>query len=195
MEQRGQSVLNEVGALALSANHVNIIQSCKPYSYATSLWIITEYMDISAAELIQTETLSEGLVAFLSQQCCSGLEFLHRKGIIRRNVQAAHIFLNRRGQVKLGAPCPHRRAELRDLTNMHDLFILAGFGRCEVLGSERTTTGTVGMEQWMAPEVMSGDEYAAPADIWSLGMTAIGKWDRCFLCGVAKSLIVIHRAV
>lgn len=60
-------------------------------------------MEISAAELIRYETLPEELVGFLSHECCSGLSFLHRQGVIHRSVRAEHIYLDRQGHVKLGA--------------------------------------------------------------------------------------------
>lgn len=100
--------MNEVRVLAFSATHtnINIVCSYKPCLNATTLWIITEFMEISAAELIRYETLPEELVGFLSHECCLGLSFLHRQNVIHRSVRAEHIFINRQGPVKLGMHSP-----------------------------------------------------------------------------------------
>lgn len=100
-----QSLVNEVRALS-SANDFNIIRAHRPFLDASSLWIVMERVDVSTTEVIRANILTETHVALISRESCSGLAFLHAKGIIHRDLRSAHILINLNGEVKLGESHP-----------------------------------------------------------------------------------------
>ena len=63
----------------------------------------------------------------------------------------------------------------------HDEYLkLCDFGLSKVLTDIASTDllngvaqSTVGTANWMAPEVIHGEKYGIPADIWSFGATVV----------------------
>ncbi|CAK69929.1 unnamed protein product (macronuclear) [Paramecium tetraurelia] len=76
-----------------------------------------------------------------------GLVYLHKKGIIHRDIKGANIIVDTKGVCKL-----------------------ADFG-CSIIGLNAYSLK--GTPNWMAPEVINGQETGRYSDIWSLGCTII----------------------
>ncbi|KAL1493111.1 hypothetical protein ABEB36_011237 [Hypothenemus hampei] len=142
---------------------ISIMQQCdSPYvvkyygSYFknTDLWIVMEYCgagSVSDIMRLRKRTLSEQEIATVLIDTLKGLEYLHLRRKIHRDIKAGNILLNSEGQAKL-----------------------ADFGVAGQLTDTMAKRNTViGTPFWMAPEVIQEIGYDCVADIWSLGITAL----------------------
>mmetsp|Transcript_25644 Transcript_25644/g.47841 ORF Transcript_25644/g.47841 Transcript_25644/m.47841 type:complete len:484 (-) Transcript_25644:126-1577(-) len=144
---------------------INILKECNsPYivKYKGSfekegrIWIAMEYCGAGAIcdlMAICETTLDEKQIAVVMKHSLLGLQYLHKKKKIHRDIKAANILLNHAGDCKL-----------------------ADFGVSKELANTLAKSKTViGTPYWMAPEVFTEKKtgYDAKADIWSLGITAI----------------------
>jgi len=155
---------------------ISIMQQCdSPYvvkyygSYFknTDLWIVMEfcgagsvldimklrghYWNVPREENGGNKTLSETEIATVLSDTLKGLEYLHLRKKIHRDIKAGNILLNMEGHAKL-----------------------ADFGVAGQLTDTMAKRNTViGTPFWMAPEVIQEIGYDCVADIWSLGITAL----------------------
>ncbi|KFM67355.1 Serine/threonine-protein kinase 3, partial [Stegodyphus mimosarum] len=142
---------------------ISIMQQCdSPYvvkyygSYfkGTDLWIVMEYCgggSVSDIMRLRKKTLMEEEIATILCDTLKGLEYLHYRRKIHRDIKAGNILLNTEGHAKL-----------------------ADFGVAGQLTDTMAKRNTViGTPFWMAPEVIQEIGYDCVADIWSLGITAL----------------------
>jgi serine/threonine-protein kinase 24/25/MST4 len=108
----------------------------------------------SLRDLLDTrqQVLSEDQISVIMRDLLEGLQLIqteHR--IIHRDIKAANILLCSDGGIKIAD---------------------FGISRRFDFGTTQTIT-VVGTPYWMAPEVIQGTSYSFPADVWSVGITAV----------------------
>ena len=108
----------------------------------------------SVAALLQNYgAFEEELVRNFVKQILTGLNYLHTKGIIHRDIKGANILVDNKGGVKISDFGISKKKVTDNL-----------FGANKVV--RQSLQGSV---FWMAPEVVKQEPYTRKADIWSLG--------------------------
>uniref|UniRef100_A0A7R9UNY9 non-specific serine/threonine protein kinase n=1 Tax=Diacronema lutheri TaxID=2081491 RepID=A0A7R9UNY9_DIALT len=153
-DKEREQTANEVALLA-SLEHPNVIGYLGAYVDAPSntMNIVLEYADDGtlADRIKQCAfrhcTLDPALVQRWFAQMALAVDHVHASRILHRDIKSANIFLTSAHDVKLG-----------------------DFGVSRKLSETRSMATTVcGTPYYLAPELVRGQAYSQPADIWSLG--------------------------
>ncbi|KAM3244079.1 hypothetical protein ACQJBY_055785 [Aegilops geniculata] len=149
-KQRIVQLEHEVSLLS-RLEHDNIVQYYGTDKEDGKLYIFLELVTQgSLAALYQKYCLQDSQVSAYTRQILNGLNYLHQRNVLHRDIKCANILVDANGLVKL-----------------------ADFGLAKemsILSQARSSKGTV---FWMAPEVAKAKPHGPPADIWSLGCTVL----------------------
>ncbi|CAI2385690.1 unnamed protein product [Moneuplotes crassus] len=142
---------------------IRILRECKSryivgyhdsYIKGEELWLVIEYCNAgSVNDLIKfaDHNLTETEIATIIKDVLKGLDYMHKRKMIHRDIKAGNILLNREGLVKI-----------------------ADFGVCtQIMNTYDNSKTMTGTPCWMSPEVLMHSEYNKKTDIWSLGITII----------------------
>ncbi|KAK3576945.1 hypothetical protein CHS0354_017619 [Potamilus streckersoni] len=148
-----QEIIKEISIMQ-QCDSPFIVKYYGSYFKNTDLWIVMEYCgagSVSDIMRLRNKTLTEDEIATILLYTLKGLDYLHSKRKIHRDIKAGNILLNTEGHAKL-----------------------ADFGVAGQLTDTMAKRNTViGTPYWMAPEVIQEIGYDCVADIWSLGITAL----------------------
>ncbi len=158
VESSLENILREIHVMSLSS-HPNLVPLSTVFLNGAHLWIVMPILtDRSVLDLIHDSYptgLSEAHAVYVLWSLLKAIDYFHRNNQIHRNVKAANVLLDSKGNVMLSDYC------------MMSWMVEGGWER-----KQRETL--VGAPCWMAPEVMEQTHgYDYKADIWSLGITAI----------------------
>ena len=137
-----------------SCEHFSIVGYLGSWYHArhNRIWLALEYCalgSVSDVMFVGDARFSETEIKTITAAMLLGLDYLHEKGVIHRDMKAANILLSETGSIKI-----------------------ADFGVAAVLTPSRPKRRTaIGAPYWMAPEVISENDYGVKCDVWSLGIT------------------------
>lgn len=138
-------------------DHVNIVQYLGCERKETSISIFLEYISGGSIGscLRKHGKFEESLVSSLTRQTLSGLAYLHREGILHRDLKADNILLDLDGTCKISDFGISKKTD-------------------NIYGNDKSNS-MQGSVFWMAPEVIrsQGEGYSAKVDIWSLGCVVL----------------------
>ncbi|XP_042226305.1 mitogen-activated protein kinase kinase kinase kinase 5-like isoform X10 [Homarus americanus] len=136
--------------------HPNIVAYFGSYLRRDKLWICMEFCGGGSLQDIYhiIGPLQERQIGYMCRETLKGLEYLHHKGKMHRDIKGANILLTENGDVKL-----------------------ADFGvSAQITATISKRKSFIGTPYWMAPEVAAVERkggYNQLCDIWAVGITAI----------------------
>ena len=95
-------------------------------------------------------TITEVEISAIIYMVLQGINFIHKKNLINRDIKGRNILVGKNGSVKL-----------------------CDFGICRKYIENGMKKFRGGSPYWMAPEILKKEEYTQNIDIWALGITCI----------------------
>ncbi|CAO1633652.1 unnamed protein product [Parajaminaea phylloscopi] len=143
-----QAMTSEVELLR-SLNHPNIVQYKGSEQRAGQIHIALEYCQNGSLRdvLKRFGKAPAGLAASYVRQVVCGLDYLHQRNVVHRDIKAANVLALADGSIKLA-----------------DFGLAIEAGQRKIQGTE-----VVGSPYWMAPEVVQQQGSTPASDIWSVG--------------------------
>ncbi|XP_010634933.1 serine/threonine-protein kinase Nek3 isoform X2 [Fukomys damarensis] len=137
--------------LLAKMKHPNIVAFKESFEAEGHLYIVMEYCD--GGDLMQKikqqkgKLFPEDMILNWFTQMCLGVNHIHKKRVLHRDIKSKNVFLTQSGKVKLG-----------------------DFGSARLLSSPMAFACTyVGTPYYVPPEIWENLPYNNKSDIWSLG--------------------------
>lgn len=145
-----------------SLQHPNLLPLYCSFVHENHLWMVMPYVHggsvLNIMRFKYPDGLEEPAIATIMKSVLKALDYLHKNGIIHRDIKAGNVLLDWDGHVMLA-----------------DFGVAAPLERGGSWGNKLVSRNTfVGTPCWMAPEVMEPERgYDWRADIWSFGITLL----------------------
>ena len=95
-------IINEI-LLMRDCNHRTIVNYIDSYLVDGALWVVMEYVDgCDLTQVVEVcHPMKEEHIAAITHEVLSGLEHLHQKGIIHRDIKSDNVMVAKNGRLKL----------------------------------------------------------------------------------------------
>jgi MAP/microtubule affinity-regulating kinase len=149
-ESRKRNVQREVHILA-KIRHKHIVGFREWFSTDRHVYIVMEYVSGGSLQsLLRKQPLSrfdDASAKTIFGQICDGIGFCHSLRVVHRDIKLENVLMDRNGQVKI---------------------IDFGFAVAIPVGQKLKVF--CGTPSYIAPEIISGQPYGFPGDVWALGI-------------------------
>ena len=142
---------NEIKILS-NLNHPNLIKYFFSFYNSENIYIIMEFCEygdlFSLLQSVKKKKVfvNEEIIWNIAIQALLGLEYLHSKKIIHRDIKLLNLFMTKDKKIKIG-----------------------DMGMSKIVEEGELIMGRVGTPLYLAPELIKKEKYDYKIDIWSLG--------------------------
>eukprot|EP00168_Porphyra_purpurea_P006541 TRINITY_DN1804_c0_g1_i6.p2 TRINITY_DN1804_c0_g1~~TRINITY_DN1804_c0_g1_i6.p2 ORF type:complete len:339 (+),score=86.85 TRINITY_DN1804_c0_g1_i6:1523-2539(+) len=150
------AALAKEAATVAALSHPNIVATLDVFETPDAVYFVQEYL--GGCELFDyiaaNDTFTEAAAAGVMRDILSGLAALHDAGIAHRDVKLENLLA-----VNVAPPLVVK---------------IADFGLCATVDGDHPDaclTDLVGTSFYLAPEILSGEPYGRPVDLWAAGVT------------------------
>ncbi|XP_067034665.1 cAMP-dependent protein kinase catalytic subunit beta-like isoform X2 [Acropora muricata] len=148
-ENAVQQCKDEANIQVKLGNFPFVVRTWYTWQTKHNLFIVSDFVDGSDLYSLwrQEKRLNDTTVKIYSAELAITLDYLHKSGILYRDLKLENILIDEEGHIKL-----------------------VDFGLAKLV-KPRERTGTIcGTLQYMAPEILNGKPYSHEVDWWSLGV-------------------------
>ena len=132
-------------------DHLNIIKTYSIRDDPKKFYIIMEYCEKGELfkYIIKNKKLKENEAAFFFYQIINGIEYIHNKNIVHRDMKPENLLITENNIIKI-----------------------IDFGLSNYFYNNNLLSTLCGSPSYSSPELLSGEKYEGfPVDIWSIGIT------------------------
>ncbi len=132
--------------------HPCIIKLIDQFENSEYIFLVFEYIKDTLADLTKVRTLAEDEMGIILLQLISGINYMHKYGIIHKDIRPENIVLT----------------EIDGLLEVK----FTNFGCCEIMRTDKQDNFDYIKEtvHYKAPEIIKKESYDTGVDIWSLGI-------------------------
>jgi p21-activated kinase 1 len=101
-------IINEILVMK-DSSHPNIVNFIESYLCGGELWVVMEFMEGgSLTDVVTFNIMTEGQIGSVCRETFKGLQHLHSKGVIHRDIKSDNILLSNEGSIKISEyhACP-----------------------------------------------------------------------------------------